>query len=207
MIEWIKELRSTERGRTLFKFILYMIFFVIVFLLILIVSRTSEPYIEGNNSKNSTTTVIESTGKKTYTYLDKQNKLIHGKYDFVYNVSGAKEVIYMGTYNDGEVDALRETSDEVIRYSIESGKVYLKKLSSKEEYTLLYDGVNSELFDIENLFNKINMASATIDNTLENKTYNYEDVEGKKIQVITNDEEIIEINIWEGEFIYKFTYE
>ncbi len=206
MIEWIKELRSTERGRTLFKFILYMIFFVVVFLLILIVSRTSEPYVQGNNSTSSTT-IIESTSKKILTYLDKQNKLIHGKYDFIYNVSGAKEVVYMGTYNDGEVDALRETEDEVIRYSIESGKVYLKKLSSKNEYTSLYEGVNSELFDMKSLFSKLNMASATIDNTLENKTYNYENVEDKKVQVITNDEEIIEIDIWEGEYIYKFTYE
>ncbi len=206
MIEWIKELRSTERGRTLFKFILYMIFFTTVFLLILIVSRTSEPYVQGNNSKSSTN-FIESTSKKTYTYLDKQNKLIHGKYDFIYNVSGPKEVIYMGTYNEGEVDALRETDDDVIRYSIESGKIYLRKLSSKEEYADLYNGLNSELFNMESLFGKLNMASATIDNTLENKTYNYENVDGIKVQVVTNDEEITEINIWEGEYIYKFSYE
>ncbi len=205
MIEWIKELRSTERGRTLFKFILYMIFFVAVFLLILIVSRTNNLYLTWNNSSSSS--VEESTSKKVYTYLDKQNELISGKYEFVYNITGPKEYVFMGDYDNGQVDAIRESDDEIIRYSIEDGVVYLKKLSSKEEYTSLYEGLNSQLFDLKSLFSKLNMNSATIYNTLENKTYIYDNVEGKKAQVIANEEKIIEIDIWDGEYTYKFTYE
>lgn len=204
MIEWIKNLRSTEKGRTLFKFILYMFFFVIVLILVVIANGMDSPYIRQNNSTNISKE--SSTQKKELTYFEKQRILLEGKYDFIYNIEGPININYMGTYNNKNVEGFKESEDNLIRYSIENGIIYKKSLTSKSEYDELYIGLEENLFDLENIFLKLNSNMAVIRQEEDKKIYEYE-LDNKKYKVTTDYDGIIEITITFDVYTYKYTFQ
>lgn len=208
MIEWIKELRSTEKGRVLFKFILYMVFFVAVMLLIVITNAVNPPRKQSGNSSESTTpeSSFEEV-KEELTYFEKQEKLHTGHYDFTYQIKGEKIAEYNGEYYNGNVVGYRETEDDLIKYSIENGIVYLNELTGKTEYNDLYLDFCQEFFDLKKLFQKLNSTSSKIEKNGDEKWYKYENIDGYSFVICTSKEGIETIEIYDDSIKYSFSFD
>lgn len=207
MIEWFKNLRSTEKGKKFFKLALYMIFLFFVFLICIFANSLPSSEVQNASSilVESKEVIIEEDKERTY--LEKQQVLTEGKYEFNYKVMGPKEVTYYGSFAGGRVDGLKETDGDLIRYSIEAGIVYIHSFNDKEPYDLLYEGLDPELFDFKNLFAKLNSSSAKIEKTEQEKIYNYESLDEYTYKVITDDDAIEEIDIVGKEANYTFTFD
>lgn len=204
MFEFIKKLRSTEKGRTLFKFSLYMLFFAFVLILAIVSGATKVPIQKNTNSKESESMkVVED---KSLTYFEKQTKLYSSKYEFSYTYRGEKVVNFYGEVDAGNVDGFKETDDELIHYTIENGVVYQKKMDEKVAIENLYDGMDETLFDLKGLFNKLNANNATIESEDEKKTYTYK-LDNYTYKVTTNREVISKIEVDTGIDSYEFNFE
>ncbi len=210
MKKWIDELKKTEKGKILLKFMGYMAFFVFVIILVVVANANQkndnlEIKNESNIEENKNTS--EESTTENLTYLDKQKKLYEGKYEFNYTVTGELNVTYTGTFDNGTVEGYKETEEELVRYSIEDGVTYKVKLNKKEEYDKLYEGLDANLFDFRQLFDKINSTSAIIDRSKEEKTYTYDGIDGYHIVVTLSDIEIDKIEINNDVLTYTFTFD
>ena len=210
MKKWIDELKKKEKGKILLKFMGYMAFFVFVIILVVVANANQkndnlEIKNESNIEENENTS--EESTTENLTYLDKQKKLYEGKYEFNYTVTGELNVTYTGTFDNGTVEGYKETEEELVRYSIEDGVTYKVKLNKKEEYDKLYEGLDANLFDFRQLFDKINSTSAIIDRSKEEKTYTYDGIDGYHIVVTLSDIEIDKIEINNDVLTYTFTFD
>ena len=194
------ELKQTKKGRETIKLLVYLSFIIIFFLLVLIAGMTKKKSIV----IPKTTESIES--KVEVTYLDKQKKLYEGKYNFIYEISGAITIKYNGTYDNGIVTGFKEDSNGIIKYKIAEGNTYSIKMDSEEPYDKLYDGLDVSLFDFNSLFNNLNTKNATINDDGDKKSYSYKDINGYDISVILDDSYIKEINISNDGLQYKFSF-
>lgn len=207
MIEWIKNLRSTEKGKTLFKFILYMIFFLFVLCLVMITNAVKPPRKYYNNSSESRFVESVEEPLKELSYFEKQKKLYSGHYDFTYRIKGEYFAEYNGEFNDGKVVGYRETEDDLIKYSIEDGKVYLNEFTGKKEYDELYLNFEPTFFDLDGIFQKLNSASSKIEKNTDEKRYNYENLDGYTFVVTTDRLSIISIEIYNDTIKYEFVFD
>lgn len=205
MFEWIKNLRSTEKGRTLFKFILYMVFFTSVVLLIIITNAVTPPRQTTRHASSSLVTTPEK--KEELSYPEKQEKLLKGTYDFYYKITSNRIIEYTGSFANGKVEGFRETEDELIRYTIEDGVVYKKDIQESLPYEELYLDLDSTLFDFTTLFAKLNSTGAQIIRNGEEKIYNYQlDDYTYKISTNANTITAIDINTKTDQYSYTFEY-
>lgn len=204
MFKKIKKLRSTERGKVLFKFMLYMIFFAFVVVLAIATGAAKSPYMNYSGESNEEESMVES--RPELTYFDKQKRLLFDKYDFTYKITGLMNIEYNGTYDKGTVDGFKETEDDLLRYVIENGKVYTVLLGEKSEYDKLYEGLDATLFEFDDLFMKLNQTSSTISKSSDSKIYHYADLDGRDFLVTTNDESITKINIVDSGILYEFIF-
>lgn len=210
MKKWIDELKKTEKGKILLKFMGYMAFFVFVIILIVVANANQKnDNLEIKNESNieEKESTSEDSTSENLTYLDKQKKLYEKKYEFNYTVTGELNVTYTGTFDNGTVEGYKETEEELVRYSIEDGVTYKVKLNKKEEYDKLYEGLDANLFDFRQLFDKINSTSAIIDRSKEEKTYTYDGIDGYHIVVTLSDIEIDKIEINNDVLTYTFTFD
>lgn len=210
MIEWIKNLRSTKRGRAAFKLFLYMIFLGFVLIIVGFGTAANNSKIKSSQSESKEDSNINSETEESsieLTYLEKQNKLISNNYKFTYTIMGLTEAVFEGEFKDGVVDGIKETDDMLIHYTIENGIIYKNNLKEKQEYTELYNKLDSRLFDFASLFEILNQASSIIEKNSTNKTYNYENINDYYIIVTTTPTEIIEINIKNENIEYNFKFQ
>lgn len=205
MIEWIKTLRSTKRGRALFKLMSYGIFMALTVVIILIGSSKNNHTSYKEDSSYESLLQVES--KQALTYLEKQSRLYEEDYDFKYSVKGQIEAIFEGSYKDGVEEGLKETNKSVIHYSKENTLVYKHNLKEKQVYTELYTGLDEQLFDFKLLFSILNSSNSTIERTENNKIYNYKEVENYIIKVTTNELEITSIVIKNETIEYNFEFQ
>lgn len=211
MIKFIKELRSTERGRTVFKFFLYMIFLVFAVIIIFIGNINQKRMAPKNYESQSEYPKEEShveIEKEELTYLEKQTKLFNANYNFVYTIKGRIDRVYEGSIENGITEGFKETTDSLLHYSIENGIIYKHNFKEKEVYNELYQDLEPSFFDFPNLFNNLNQTSSTIMHKDSKKIYSYKELEGYNIQITTTAKEIISIEIKnnEIEYIFEFTY-
>lgn len=205
MIEWIRNLRSTEKGKTLFKFILYLIFLFFVVILCLVAGAMGNPYTDGQKgeSTNEESSILE---EKTLTYFEKQELLKSGKYEFEYNIHLADEDIsFLGDYDAGWVDGYKETTDNLIHFKIEDGITYRMTLSEKVEISDLNGEVDLPLFELDKIFMVLNGTESSIGRDGKYKTYSYT-LEDSVYRVTTDDNCIRKIDIARGEDKYELIF-
>lgn len=209
MIRWIKELRSTERGKTLFKFSLYLLFFFFVIILCLVAGAMEGPstnYSKDTSYRDSTNSHEKEEADKAKTYFEKQ-ELFKGKYEYNYEiVLKEKTVHFIGKYDFGKSEGFKEDEQSLIHYIIEEGTTYKVNIGSREEITNLYEGLDESLFDFEKLFIKLNDTSALIDRTDDLKTYSYT-LENRTYKIVTNEAYIEKIDISDGETQYHLEFQ
>lgn len=194
------ELRKTKKGREIIKLIIYLAFIFIFILLVLITGAYKKERIIYSKESESVESRIEVT------YQDKQKKLYEGKYNFVYNISGAITIKYNGTYDNGTINGFKEDSTGIIKYKISDGNVYSIKMDNEEPYNNLYDGLDTSLFDLKALFDNLNTKSATINEEDNKRSYDYKDVNGYDITVEFDDNYINNIIIKNDSLEYNFTF-
>lgn len=205
-MKWIKELRKTEKGRILFKFILYMMFFLFVLVLVFVGNASRDQVEQHPSYSKEPSSESETVEDKEISFLKKQEKLISGKYEFMYKIETDDATIqYYGEYDAKTVEGLRETEDDLIKYSIEDGIVYKHIFDEKEIFDGLYLDFDSSLFDIERLFNKLNSTTAIIEKKEKEKTYNYV-LDEYKYTVFASNLEITKIEIETSDVKYTFEY-
>lgn len=207
MIEWIKNLRSTEKGKTLFKFILYLIFLFFVMVLCLVAGAMGNPYTD-KNEEQSVKEESSPTLEKALTYFEKQESLKTGKYEFEYNIHLAGENIsFLGDYEFGYVDGYKETADNLIHFKIEDGVTYKLTLSEKVEMTDLIENIDVPLFELDKIFTLLNGLESSIARDGNYKTYTYT-LDDSIYKVTTDDYCIRKIDIARGEdkfeLLFKF---
>lgn len=206
MKEKYKKLKESPNGKSIIKLGFYFAFLGVVFVLLIIASAMGTSFTD-TPRKESESTSKEELEVKSLTYFEKQQVLYEGEYGFTYKVDGDVTVYYTGDYNKGTVDGFKETNDELIRYRIEDGKVYSISLDSKTEYDRLYEGLDEELFDFEKLFAKLNENSVNIQGSGDDKTYNYNNLDGKNYSISTSKTGIDSIIIKDDSKTYDFSFE
>lgn len=205
MLNKIKALKKTEKGKALLKLLMYMFFLVIVIIILIIGNRTP---MKKNDSIDSRESQYMEVTPSTLTYFEKQEKLYKQAYEFTYEITTAdKKITFIGKHEPDKIEGIKETEDELIRYSIEEGKIYRLKLSSKEEYENLYEGLDEELFSLKDLFTKLNSIEMKVDLEENFKKYNYTEYNGYDITVTTNELEITNIYIIKDNTTYDFDFE
>lgn len=210
MFTWIKELRSTEKGKTIFKFSLYLLFFFFVIVLCLVGGAMKGPTASSNNSSYEESRPQEEshTVKTTLTYFEKQKILYEGKYTFEYEiVSDEIKVSFLGDYDAGQVNGFKEDENELIYYTIEDGIAYKVAFTDKTPIENIYAGLDRKLFDYKELFALLNGTSATISKEGNKKIYTYKIAE--RVYKVTSDLdniEKIEISSSRENYVLKFRY-
>ena len=196
----IEQLKKTERGKSLIKFGWDMLFILFVFILILSSGTL--------NSKKETSKGEESTieSKTEVSYIDMQKELINGKYEFEYIITGTVNVNYTGSYSNREVTGFRESDDSLIKYHIKDDIIYKNKMGVEEEYSDLYTGLDSTLFNLELLFSKLNSSNVIKNNKEDNRIFTYENVDGYEIVVHLDNEHINKIIIKNTDLAYEFSF-
>ncbi len=207
MIEKIKKLNSTEKGPTIIRFSLYMLFFLFVIILSIVANSTATPKNTAKNSQKES--VIEKEKPVNLSFYEKQERLYKDDYEFSYKIiDNETEILYDGYFKDEITEGIKETDDEIVRYTIIEEKVYKIKFDSKEEYVDLYDGLENTFFDFESLFSKLNSSNTTIEKTDTGKKYNYKEIEGYNFEIMTDDNSIVCIKITKEnvEYLLKFKF-
>ena len=208
MIQRIKDLRSTEKGKALFKLGLYFTFFFFVMLLCVVAGRVKGPHAEvmQNESKMESKREVESHEEKELTYFEKQ-ELFDGKYNFEHTISlGEKKINFVGEYDRGLVDGFKEDGKSLIHFKIEQGISYKVELFEKEPIDDLFDGMDESLFDFKALFKILNGSSATIVRDGDDKTYNYT-IGDNSYEVVAGKKFIKKIKVTAGNDVYEFGFE
>lgn len=210
MIEKIKELKNTEKGPVIIKLCLYMVFFFAIIILSVVANRTASPRSLNKNSAEESK-IIEKETKPDLelSFFEKQEKLYRGIYEFSYRISlQGKQISFDGTHKDGRIDGLKETDDELIKYTIEEGTIYRIKFDEKEEYPELYKDMDESLFDFKLLFSELNSTGTAIEKTDHGKVYKYQNFKGYDVIIETNRSEIENIKVSDdkSEYIFEFTF-
>lgn len=201
----IKEFKKTEKGKALLKLSMYMVFLIIVIIILIIGNRTPA---RKSNMKDSKESQNVEQIQNNLTYFEKQEKLYQETYEFTYKITTAdKKITFIGKHEPDKIEGIKETEDELIRYSIEEGRIYRLKLSSKEEYKNLYEGLDEELFSLKDLFTKLNSIEMRVDLEEGFKKYKYTEYNGYDITVTTNELEISNIYIIKDNITYDFNFE
>ncbi len=209
MFEKIKELKKTEKGNALIKLSLYSVFLILVIVLLMIGNRIepNRKTLKKDNIDSKNESVLQKQDKLTY--FEKQEKLYQKPFEFTYTVTNNdKKITYIGKNDLNKIEGIKETDEELIRYTIEEGIAYRIRLSSKEEISNIYEGLDERLFSFKNLFESLNSLEMKVEITDELKKYIYKDYDEYDITVTTNAQEITNIYIENSIITYdfKFTY-
>ena len=194
------ELRKDKKGKEFIKLISYLVFIFVFLLLVLITGSYKKEKAVVPKTKESVESKVEIT------YLDKQKKLYEGKYNFVYEITGAITIKYNGTFDKGTTTGFKEDSNGITKYKISEGNVYSIKMDTEEPYDKLYDGLDISLFDFKSLFEDLNTRNTTINDEKDKKSYSYKDVNGYDVSVVLDDNYIKEIVITNDSLKYDFSF-
>ncbi len=194
MIDWIKKMRETERGRTLLKFILYMTFLAFVFVLYFVSRIPITPTERMDKDSSDLESTIPKEETKELTYYQKQEKLKIEEYEFTFTCQKGETITFYGKYRDGKIEGLKETKTDLIKYVVEEGNYYRQNGDQLEEYEDLYEGLNENVLDVQKLFQLLNENSAKIERRDEEKIYTYI-LENGTYKVITDREHITKIEV------------
>ncbi len=215
MINWIKEMQSTERGKIVLKFSLYLLFFFFVIILCVVAGAmggfdsTSKGGVESGESviKEESKREESTDAKDSLTYFEKQKLLYEGKYEFAYKIKTENEEIsFLGENDRGKESGFRETEGELIYYVVEEGTAYKINVAEKEKIEDLYLGHDKDMFDFELLFSRLNSTTAIIERVDDKKIYSYVRA-GKNFRVTTNEFSIERIEINFDNTLYDLQFE
>lgn len=138
-----KEFWKSTRGKSLLKLIGWFIFIILVYALIMVL---------GNQEVSSSEEKIDND--TTNVENEKVSLDIRAKdYDFKYVINTNNQIIVInGSIKDGIESGYKETTDGIIHYFKEEGKIYQDILGQKQEITDFYNDIEKEFLNYQTFY-------------------------------------------------------
>lgn len=196
---------KTDRGKSLTKLLLWILFIVIVLGAFIMQEKDNidEYQMPSNEVKDEENQVNDNNFKK---YSDMQDELLNNNYLYKYVITNNEEkVMFTGIKNDNEDTGYKETKDGIIKYQIIDGIVSQINMDEITNIDNLYENIDSNYLDISLLFNNLSEYLYSTKKEDSKRTITY-DKDGYKVSVITNMENIEKIEITVDEWIYELNF-
>ena len=166
----INELKKTNQGKAILKLIRWSIFFAILFIVLIISSFIKPPINNNSNNDNLENTSPDNTNDEkieehlsSLTLNNIKNTLLNGSYTYNYDITlNNNKYIFNGTKNKDYESGYKETSAGVIKYFIDSTGIYEEKLNTKIPLDNLYEDLDQNYLNLENLLNTISGLDMTL---------------------------------------------
>lgn len=222
----INELKKTTKGKAYLKLIRWAIFFFALLIFCLIAS-----FITGNNTRDNKNTPANNNNNEPtinepvnptpenpednlvsiLSLKEFENSLLTSTYDYNYEITIANNITkYEGHKNLTSEYGYKETSASLIKYYIDETGTYEEKMPNKVPITNLYEGLNSEYFNLTNLINTINNLDIIQDPTNPNIFNTADELNKYKMELATNydnEENYLKtIEITGNNYVYKFNF-
>lgn len=199
--EFIKKAWKNPRWHSLIVLIIWIVVLTILMGITTLIQKFSSP-----NTLNSSEVSKNS-------YDEKFQRLIKADYAFTYEINLNNEIIkYDGIKYENVINGYRERKDGIIKYIIQDGISYSILLNEKNIITNLYENINSNLLDLNYLYNLTkNIEEDEYDYTenITTNTHEYNlflDNENIKITIIENKKNIENIIILKDQTKYDLKY-
>ena len=189
---------QTERGKAIVKLGLWLVF--ILALIIFALVNKNDNTINKENEETEEKEVYEF--KK---YDEMIESLLDSNYEFNYDiVINDTNYLFNGTKCNNEVLGYKESNMGIIKYYISDNtyQVVLKELVPIEN---LYENIDINYLDLNILFNNLNEYLYNIEKNDNKKTITYKK-DGYQVEVITNLDNITNINITVDNNTYNLSY-
>ena len=177
---------KNDKSKTLIRLGFYMLFLVMVIVLIVTSGVNTE---DNSNTKNVNNTTISSQK----TYLEKEQILVSGNYNYKFVIDDGV-IVFKGVAVNGNRRGTKTVNNKAIEYE-KDVDVYIVENGQKKVYEGLYDNIDESLFDFKSLFEKLNVLKCLIDRREEETVYSYKEVFGYNIDITSNKDYIIKIDI------------
>ena len=202
----INELKKTNKGKAILKLIKWFIFFAILLIILIISSFIKQP-VENkvNNNLNNNQVVEEYLSQDTFNKI--KNTLLNSTYNYNYEISiNDQKYIFNGNKNKEYEAGYKETSMGVIKYYVDASGIYEEKLNEKIPLTNLYENLDINYLNLENLLNILNDKDFILkENNLDLKyEYNTDNIIYEII--ISKDNIIKAINISNIDYNYNLVF-
>lgn len=189
---------QTERGKAIVKLGLWLVF--ILALIIFALVNKNDNTINKENEETEEKEVYEF--KK---YDEMIESLLDSNYEFNYDiVINDTNYLFNGTKCNNEILGYKESNMGIIKYYISDNtyQVVLKELVPIEN---LYENIDINYLDLNILFNNLNEYLYNIEKNDNKRTITYKK-DGYQVEVITNLDNITNINITVDNNIYNLSY-
>ena len=190
---------QTERGKAIVKLGLWLVF--ILALIIFALVNKNDNTINKENEETEEKEVYEF--KK---YDEMIESLLDSNYEFNYDiVINDTNYLFNGTKCNNEVLGYKESNMGIIKYYISDNtyQVVLKELVPIEN---LYENIDINYLDLNILFNNLNEYLYNIEKNDNKRTITYKK-DGYQVEVITNLDNITNINITVDNNTYNLSYD
>ncbi|MCI8670738.1 MAG: hypothetical protein HFI36_01730 [Bacilli bacterium] len=208
----IKTLRSTSKGKAIFKLIMWGIFFSVLFLfcgimaLIGPIQIDEKPSAEIKDEVNKNNDNDEDLLVKDFIYY--KNKFSEGNYNYTYNITiGDSKYIFDGSIVNNVNSGYKESNMGIIKYYLDETGVYQELAGNKVLISNLYENLNSSYFSLQDVLNSVSALNPVLNNLSEVTYPVYEASNGiSKYVVEFVNEEKINITISEESVTYSIVY-
>lgn len=168
---WRMKMKETPKGRAYLKLIYWAIFFAILFIFLGIASMMGGNANITNNNPEEKPTTNEDQDNETVsrTIEEMEQELLESTYEYTYDIRVGQDMTYLfdgtkyNTYEEGYKNFATATSTGVIRYYIDNTGVYQVVGNAKNLIDNFYEGLNTNLLNLEYLFNTMNNLGLTED--------------------------------------------
>ena len=190
-----KNVKGVRYFTRLFLYFFIVFFFFIISMLVVRFSNKEE-----NNRSDVTTTKI--VDKISYKEILEKNK---NKSININIFEGDTNYIIDASINDNVVTGTYECSNGIKKFKIDNNIIYETKLNNLEENNLLFGNIDYNLFNINNLIEKLENNVGTKQNKDQYIVYNYNNIDNYNIEVILEDNNINLIKISNELYKYEIT--
>lgn len=183
---------QSERGKAIIKLGLWMIFIVIL-IAVVIFSDTRSNDIELPPAEETPNT--ETENYEFVNYNDMIDKLLLNNYEYTYTITTLdNRYIYTGWKNNNQELGFKEDASGIIKYFIDETGNYRINLDNRELITDLYSNFDASYLNLSMLFDNLSEYLYSVEKNADVRTITY-DKEGYQVTVITDTENITNINI------------
>lgn len=186
---------STDKGKSLIKLVLWIIFIVILVL-----------FFRSSGSKSESTSDINKSDEIVYTFKEyaiMQNELLTLGYTYNYELSD--NITYKGVFCNNIDNGYKETEKEIIKYQKEGDITYKVLMNSREEINDLYLEEDKMYLDLNNLFEDLKSYMYTTEKLDDKRIITYKK-EGYQVIVNTSLDSITSMKITNNDKIYNLEF-
>lgn len=169
----IKEMKKTPKGAAIVKLIGWIIFFVFLFIFCFISSLITsvvppqtkqDEKVPINEPIDEPNTSLDIYNLDINNLISLEQKLLNNGYRYEYKINiNAEKYIFNGNHSANIDTGYKESSTGIIKYYVDLTGAYQETTNEKILISNLYEGLNSNYFDLTYIFGLINTLELTRD--------------------------------------------